>query len=254
MAVADRTRIAGVVGAIAAGMIASIDGCKGGWMIALADCWPSLAPIQFLHATDFVDCISKTAHCKAVMVDMPIGLPAGTEKRQCDVQARKMLAETPGSVFRTPPRSTLGAKRPERFQELHKTVAGEGAGLPVWGILPKLIEVDDVMRVNPALQSRVREFHPELAWRRVGGKSLRSKHTGAGLLQRIGILNRASPNWLGDTSGMDLPKSVHLDDMLDAVVGLPVAQGIVDGAHPLRRLPEGEPPIDEYGLRMEIWY
>lgn len=108
--------------------------------------------------------------------------------------------------------------------------------------------------MNPALQSRVRESHPEIVWRRLGGKSLSSKHTGVGLLQRIGILNQTCPDWIGDISGMVLPNKVQLDEMLDAVVGLSVAQGIVDGVHPLRRLPECDPPPDEFGLRMEIWY
>ena len=47
---------------------------------------------------------------------------------------------------------------------------------------------------------------------------------------------------------------VDEQEALDAVVGLSVAQGIVDGVNPLRRFPQGEPPIDECGLRMEIWY
>lgn len=235
-------------------MIASVDGCKDGWLIALADRWPCEAPIRFLHAVDFADCILKTAQCKAVMVDMPIGLPSGSEERQCDVLARIMLSGASSSVFRTPPRSTLGAQSPEEFQELHKKVVCKGAGLPVWGILPKLKEVDDSMKRSVALQSRVREFHPELAWRRFGGEPLLSKHTGVGLLQRIGILNQTCPNWLGEIAGLALPKNVQLDDMLDSVVGLSVAQGVVDGAKPFRRLPECEPPLDGCGLRMEIWY
>ena len=240
-------------------MIAAIDGCREGWIIAIADRWPSNEPIQLIHAADFTGCISKTVLCRAVMVDMPIGLPSGStsEARLCDLEARAMLKGASSTIFCAPPRCTLSAKNPAEFQRVHHAATGKGAGLPVWGIVPKLREVDSTMTQNPALQERVREFHPELAWRRCAGqRSLDSKHTGAGLLRRLSILNQASPNWLGDTSGLTLPKRFKLDDVLDAVIGLAVAQAIVDGspAHCQRRLPPGDPPVDEFGLRMEIWY
>jgi hypothetical protein len=47
---------------------------------------------------------------------------------------------------------------------------------------------------------------------------------------------------------------VKLDDILDASVGLAVAAAIVSGPGTGGRLPAGEPPRDERGLRMEINY
>jgi predicted RNase H-like nuclease len=120
--------------------------------------------------------------------------------------------------------------------------------------VPKLREVDFVMRQNVALQDRVREFHPEVAWRRLASHALLSKHSIPGLLQRIGILNRTCPNWLDGTSEVELPKDIQFDDLLDATIGLSVAQAIVEGATPIRRFPEGDVPVDDCGLRMEIWY
>lgn len=48
---------------------------------------------------------------------------------------------------------------------------------------------------------------------------------------------------------VELPNKVKLDDILDAVVGLSVAQAIVDGVAPLQRILESTPPNDAYGLR-----
>ena len=43
------------------------------------------------------------------------------------------------------------------------------------------------------------------------------------------------------------------DDVLDALVGLSVAMRIANGAY-RGRLPEDDPPRDDRGLQMEIWY
>jgi hypothetical protein len=74
------------------------------------------------------------------------------------------------------------------------------------------------------------------------------------LLERLSVLRGANPDWIGDVQELELPQGVQLDDVLDAVVGLAVAQAIVDGYIPIRRFPESQPPVDEQGLRMEIWY
>ena len=145
----------------------------------------------------------------------------------------------------------------EAFAQLaghEQAIVGKGAGYPVWPLVPKLLEVDIIMSSRKELQERVYEFHPELAWRRLAGRRLHSKKSAVGLLQRFSVLDRAHPGWLGDVHELDLSKGVQLDDVLDAVVGLSVAQAIVDGTTPIRRIPESDPPVDERGLRMEIWY
>jgi predicted RNase H-like nuclease len=235
-------------------MIAALDGCKDGWLIAITDRWPSENPVQLLYASDFASCLKKTSACSAVLVDMPIGLPSGSEERSCDAEAREFLSGGSSSVFRTPPRSVLQAATPEEFQRQYRAIVGKGAGLPVWGIVPKLLEVDRKLSDSVALQERVYEFHPELAWRRLAGRKLNSKHSAVGLLQRLSALDRAHPDWLGDAHELNLSKGVQLDDVLDAVVGLSVAQAIVDGTTPARRFPVSQPPVDDRGLRMEIWY
>ena len=74
-----------------------------------------------------------------------------------------------------------------------------------------------------------------------------------GALQRLQALNQHCPGWLTNPPDLALKSSrVALDDVLDAMVGISVAQSIADG-HGCR-LPDGEPPRDECGLQMVIWY
>jgi predicted RNase H-like nuclease len=196
--------------------------------------------------------IEATADCRAVVVDMPIGLPSGCEPRLCDVAAREALGrEGHNRVFMTPPRATLNQITPEEFQESHRRLTGRGAGLPVWGIVPRLKEVDAAM--TPALQEHVREYHPELAWKRLADRVLPSKHTGAGFLDRLRVLMTCGVNVLPK---MEDPPQVEygIDDYLDAVVGLHVAAAIAEGEELVSRFPEHDEPCDEKGLRMEIWY
>jgi predicted RNase H-like nuclease len=52
----------------------------------------------------------------------------------------------------------------------------------------------------------------------------------------------------------NLRDAVAVDDVLDCIVGLPVAYSIAGDPTHKRRLPENNPPRDKRGLRMEIWF
>jgi len=234
-------------------MIASADGCKAGWLVAVADGWPRRKAPQLHVCKDFQELLKWTGSCEVVVVDIPIGLPEGKEPRLCDLQARKKLGKGGSNrVFLAPPREALGAKTAKRFQTLHKRLTDKGAGLPVWGIVPKLREADDAM--TPKQQERVFEFHPELAWARRAGGVLASKHGAIGALQRLKLLEQQNAIWLSEISDSSLLESVKLDDLLDAIVGLAVAEDLRRKTNPPYRLPAKNPPRDAQGLRMEIWY
>ena len=66
--------------------------------------------------------------------------------------------------------------------------------MPVWGIVPKLREVDAVM--TPGLQKRVMEFHPGLVWKRLAGRVLAPKHGARGAVQRLAVLAQCQAPWL----------------------------------------------------------
>ncbi len=235
-------------------MIAGVDGCKAGWIVALAAGWPCVQPPHLLLCRDFQAVLTVTAECGAVMVDMPIGLPASSNPRLCDALARQKLGATSNRLFLAPPRSTLRAATAREFQRLHREATGHGAGLPVWGLVEKLRQVDQAM--TPSLQDRVMKFHPELAWQHLnGGTPLISKHQPEGLAQRRTLLQSHVPGLDQLTAWKQrLGRAAGLDDLLDALVGLAAAQAFVDGPDTSRRIPAENPPVDERGLRMEIWF
>jgi predicted RNase H-like nuclease len=235
-------------------MIAGVDGCKKGWLVAMSEGWPCAEPPWLEVCVDFAAVLDVTSECAAVVVDMPIGLPVSSEGRLCDSLARKMLTGKGGTnrVFPTPPRGSLAARTASEFQRRHKDLTGRGASLPVWGIVPKLKEVDELM--TPALQERVLEYHPELVWTRLAGEVLASKHKADGLLQRMTVLLRSGATGAFVLGNDPASARVQLDDVLDAVVGLAVAADAASGCEPKCRIPDGEPPVDECGLRMVMWY
>ena len=157
----------------------------------------------------------------------------------------------PSAVFLTPPRECLPAKTPEEFQQLHKQARGVGAGYPVWGIMKKVKQVDKAM--TPELQDQIIEFHPELAWLRLAGRNLSSKHGVEGIAERKNVLTSMVPelkellNWKDS-----LGRAAALDDLLDALSGLAVAKASLRSSS--YRLPADKTESDARGLRMQIWY
>ena len=231
--------------------LAGVDGCKNGWIVALAKAWPcSTSPIQIRFCSNFEEVLQATTACRAVAVDMPIGLPDDddAQPRACDLAAQHALGPQRSSIFLAPPRRALEAQDPREFQRIHREIRGVGAGLPVWGIVPKMREVNLAFEQDPALQERVFEFHPELTWRRLAGSAqLASKKTAAGILDRIAILNRTAGQWTPAGPAYEIPGKPAIDDVLDAISGLAAAQAFLNTNRP-------DAPRNSRGIRMEIWH
>jgi predicted RNase H-like nuclease len=229
--------------------IAGVDGCRGHWLVARSPRWPCDRPPDLLVCKAFADVLAATAACDVVTVDMPIGLPDGAAPRACDMEAWALLGGAgKKSVFPAPPRSTLGARTPLMFQALYRQACGKGAPVPLWGIVPKIVEVDAAM--SASLQSRIREFHPELAWRRLAGTMLPSKRTDAGVAARARLLSASIRNV--HALVLNPPRPARRDDVLDALIGVLVAADAAAGQ--AERAPSENPAHDARGLRMEIWY
>jgi predicted RNase H-like nuclease len=126
-----------------------------------------------------------------------------------------------------------------------------------FGILPKIREVDRCM--TPALQTRVYEAHPELAFRTLTGAPIAdNKKTRMGHQARLHALAGLQEPPFGDlahtfTQTCTTFKRTHVapDDLLDAYVLAWTARRIATGQ--AERLPPS-PPVDRRELRMEIWY
>lgn len=201
--------------------VAGVDGCRGGWLVAL--------PGPCFHlCRNWLEVASLTAGCAAVAVDMPIGLPLLGQSRECDRLARIGLGPRRHSVFSAPARCYLHAAN---FTEV------SGMSLQAFHLLPKIRQLDSWIR--PEWQTRVWEAHPELVFKRLAGEPLHdSKKTDPGASRRKALL--------GDPEIPQLwPRSqVQLDDYLDALALLYAA------AQPGEIFGTGQ--TDEKGLLMQI--
>src|SRR5687768_7838617 len=82
--------------------VPGVAGCPGGWVAArVAD-----AGVTW-HVGQFAELI--VLDVAVVAVDIPIGLPAGGDRRAADLEARAVLGAQRSSVFFVPPRAVLDA-------------------------------------------------------------------------------------------------------------------------------------------------
>lgn len=236
---------------------AGIDGCRGGWAVAVASAegmTDAASPnVRLTVVPDFAEALTLVRDARCIAVDMPIGLlssprPGG---RSCDRAARALLGRQGSSVFSPPARPALVAREYREAQRLQ----GAGLSIQTWNIVPRIREVDAVM--TPSLQDRVLEAHPELAFRTLagGGAVLARKASAEGLSERVALLTRilgaAMPD-LREVRSRLGPARVGLDDLADALVLADVARRAAAGE--AFRVPAGDPPMDGRGLRMEIWF
>ncbi|MDW8309042.1 MAG: DUF429 domain-containing protein [Verrucomicrobiales bacterium] len=226
-----------------------MDGCNGGWLVALATAWPP-ANCRLQVCGGFHEVLGATVGCGVVVVDLPIGLPEGAGGRECDVLARQRLGRAACRVFNPLPRSLLQCADYAACNRRHRVRFQKGLSRQAFALRARLLEVDRHM--TPALQERVFEFHPELVWQRLnGGEPLPSKHTPEGLRRRKALLRGAIPNL--DALLAQRPVGCRPDDVLDALVGLELAHRLAQKPGRAQRLPES-PRCDARGLRMEIWF
>lgn len=185
-------------------------------------------------------------------MDVPIGLPM-SGAREADLEARRMLgAPRSTSVFPAPIRQALRVESREEASEITKAADGRGVTLQTFAILPKIREVDRVLRSQPKLHSRVYEVHPEVSFSRWAGRPLRySKRKLNGYMERRRLVDELFGPHLFDELLTPLRRLIRRDDLADAFAALWTAKRIHSGE--ARCLPD-EPVFDSTGVRMNIWY
>lgn len=228
--------------------VAGIDGCPAGWVVVLVS--PQTQEHAVRLCPNFSEVFGLCPKPDVIAIDIPIGLLDERQVggRECDRLARQRLPGRASSVFSPPIRSLLGAVS---YEQVH----GQGLSIQAFGILPKIQEVDQLM--TPALQRCVYEAHPELAFRSLGGALMQhNKKTKAGREERLRALEQIEPfhavrNMLDTVATTYRRSQIGVDDFLDACVLAWLAERIANGEATC--LPS-EPPIDQKGLRMEMWY
>lgn len=221
-----------------------VDGARGGWLAVRRD--TALGTAEPLAAANW----EALPRADVVCVDMPIGLPE-SGRRGCDMAARALLGPRRSSVFLDLRRPLLG------FADYDAALAwakadGNGFSKQAWNILSRIAELDRAL--TPADQERVFETHPELAFRSLNGDIplAQPKRSAAGRVARRALLEAAGYDRLDAWLAALDRRQAAPDDLLDACALALCAERIHAGHG--QHVPEGEPPRDARGLRMEIWY
>ncbi len=235
--------------------VAGVDGCKGGWFVAVCCGLDSGSPLKgdrFFVAPDFANVLAQTVDCELVCVDIPIGLTDGSNPRKCDVAARKVLG--PGrasSVFPAPIRQVLTATDYKTACEISFNRCGKKLSKQTFQLLDKIRQADELM--TPQMQHRVREIHPEICfWALNNQKPMQyKKRILPGISERINLLSPLFSDF--EHALVDAGKSAKPapDDILDALAAAWTAWAAVSGK--AVTLPEN-PQLDSKGLKMEIVY
>lgn len=228
-----------------------VDGCRAGWFVVRATVVddPAECGLSGMLVERFADVLELRPAAKFVAVDMPIGLPAVRRVggRECERLARAALGPRKSSVFSTPARRVLHARK-------WAEVRGEGLSKQAFHLLPKIREVDAV--ITPARQRRVRETHPELAFCRLAGHPMRHrKRTALGHAERRAVLRRVFPPRavaavVRAAAASHRRSEVAPDDVLDALVLAAAARRM---CHREAVCLPARPPRDPRGLAMAIW-
>jgi predicted RNase H-like nuclease len=237
-------------------IIAGVDGCAVGWIVVQQD--TETGRSSWCLAPDFRSVLDVTRGADIVAVDIPIGLldQPVPGSRACDSAARALLrGKRASSVFPPPVRAALDCRLyPEALQANRgSSAAGIGISKQCFAILPKIREVDRVMK--PELQRTIREIHPELCFFAMNGDRAitESKKTADGKAVRLALLQAhgfGSFPAEAIQSGSKISRSIKADDILDACAACWTAGRILSGSAVC--IPSS-PACDSRGLRMEMW-
>lgn len=226
-----------------------VDGCRGGWVAAWkrAPGEPEVRLYRTLAA--LVDELTPAV----LAIDIPVGLMDRGE-RACDALARARLgAGRASSVFPAPIRPILDAPSWDEANRIGRTVHGKGISKQAFALVPKISEVDSLLRRRPELRAVVWEVHPEVSFAELlGAPVLAPKKSRRGRDIRLDALRRLFDEEALDAARRAIPREdAGEDDVLDALVCLWTAERVDMGqAATMPALV----PLDPVGIPMRIVY
>lgn len=229
------------------------DGCKEGWFTVKLDEAKDWSVSVFKRIDDLWQTYR---HAKLILIDIPIGLrDSGTEGRVCDIEAYHLLSVRRSSVFRVPCRAAVYADTYQEASKVNYRMTGKKLTQQTWGIIPKIREVDELIRREKLARSRIREIHPEVCFWSLNNHQpmIFRKKDNIGYEERKELLRGIYPH-TDDLVNYALNKywryEVAKDDILDALVAAITASRERQG---LSTIPE-KPEYDSKGLPMEMVY
>jgi len=230
-------------------LIRGVDGCSGGWVVISQDLDSGAISWRLCSKADEL-ARAKPAP-RIIALDIPIGLPE-RGPRACDLEARQLLGRgRASSVFPAPIRPVLDANCYDRACQIRFRIEGKKMSRQAWNILPKIRDVDQLLRRDSELAARVREIHPEICfYTMAGGRPMQhNKKTLSGHEERRKLLEPWFGEWVQAVLAERDRGKIAEDDVLDAFAALWTAGRIAAGT--AAAIPSA-PPRDAFGLRMQI--
>jgi len=230
-------------------VVHGVDGCRKGWICVSLD----------LSTGELSAKVFKTAKALfkdspgPIGIDIPIGLPDATS-RKCDVAARRLLKKRRSSVFPVPMRAALNPKFTYKAAcDANEKQCGKRLSQQSYAILPKIREVDELLRASADLSERVYEVHPEVSFYYWNGEKPMeySKKSGFGFLERYKLVIKEFDEKAVLPIRKEHRRSAVADDaILDAIAVAWTARRIHMKENEC--IPEGVPERDEMGLPMQM--
>jgi len=200
--------------------VAGIDGCPKGWIAIVLE-EGRFARAEF--ASTFAELLSHLAGTQVIAVDIPIGLPDGSERRAADVEARKRLGKLGPAVFATPPRIVLEVPSYSEANALSKELFGRGISAQSYALRKKILEVDECATTD----DRIYEVHPEVCFTAMKSEPLAyPKKSWHGQQARLRLLAQYDINIPDDLGPVGL---IPPDDIIDAAAAAWSAERIANG-------------------------
>jgi predicted RNase H-like nuclease len=200
--------------------VAGVDGCRKGWIAIVLE-EGRFARAEF--SPTFAELLIQLTDAQVIAVDIPIGLPDGSEPRAADIEARKRIGRRRSSVFPTPPRVVLEASTYFKANRISKQRFDRGISQQSYALRKKILEVD----ACAAADDRIYEVHPEVCFTEMNGEPLaypkKSWHGQADRLRLLAVAGIRIPGDLGPV-GATPP-----DDIIDAAAAAWSAHRIAAG-------------------------
>jgi predicted RNase H-like nuclease len=227
-------------------LVAGADGCRGYWICVTKDTITGAIAHRLYPTAKAL--IFQNPIPDVLMIDIPIGLTNG-HGRQCDAIARALLGNRHVCVFAAPIRPALQAATRQQASQITHAIDGRNVGCQAWAIVPKISEVDAVLSANLGLQKRVFEVHPEVCFYEWNGGAAyqQKKKSPAGRAARQALIGQGLFSVVRNAYAVG---QVGHDDIADAIAALWTAERKLLGR--AVAIP-ANPPVDQVGLRMEIW-
>lgn len=231
-------------------VIAGADGCGAGWVIVTVDTERDVLEADYIPTRGLAD-----PRFDTLAIDIPIGLTEAGRRRADELARDRLGSPRASSVFPSPIRPALASRTREEASQINFAADGRRVGVQSFAILPKVRDLDVLIRQHTALADRIFEIHPEVSFAAWAGHPMKhSKKRSAGKLERQQFIAAR----FGSETFLDLRHSlrsrdfrVPADDLADAFAALWSGLRLHSGA--AGRLPEEE-VRDSVGLPMHIWY